>query len=126
LGEDPTGTAWTIVGKNAVSDLLTFQFDNGGLGFSRPGSTQSAAPDPLSTTQALVALASKYLPVTRTVGAMPTTCPSVATTTPSPTAVPTVPKLPATGAPRTAMPLLAAMAGFALVALGWRLRRRAR
>jgi hypothetical protein len=125
LGEDPTGAAWTLAGKNAVSDLLTFQFDNGGLGFSRPLSTQSAAPDPLSTTQALVALASKYLPVTRTVGAMPTTCPTVATTTPSPTPAPTLRQLPATGAPPS-MPLLAAMAGFALVALGWRIRRRAR
>lgn len=126
LGEDPAGTAWTIVGKNAVSDLLTFQFDNGGLGFARPGSSQTAAPDALSTTQALVALASKSLPVTRTEGAMPTTCPSLPTTTPSPTAAPTVPQLPATGAPPTPMPFLPAMAGFALLALGWRLRRRAR
>ena len=126
LEEDPAGTGWTIAGKNAVTDLLTFQFDNGGLGFSRPGSSQTAAPDPLSTTQALVALASKHLPVTRTEGAMPTTCPSVPTTTPSPTAAPTVPQLPATGAPQTTMPLLSALAGFALVALGWRLRRRAR
>jgi hypothetical protein len=60
------------------------------------------------------------------VGAMPTTCPAVVTTTPSPTAAPTVPQLPATGAPPTPMPALAALAGFALVALGWRLRRRAR
>jgi hypothetical protein len=125
-GEDPTGTAWTVAGKNAVSDLLTFQFANGGLGFSRPGSSQTAAPDPLSTSQALVALASKHLAVTRTAGAMPTTCPSVATTTPSPTPAPTVAQLPATGAPPPAMPLFAAMAGLALVALGWRLRRRAR
>lgn len=126
VGEDPTGTAWTIAGKNAVTDLLTFQFDNGGLGFSRPESSQTAAPDPLSTTQALVALASKYLPVRRTEGAMPTTCPSVTTTTPSPTAAPTVPQLPATGTPPTPMPLIPAIVGFALVALGWRLRRRAR
>jgi len=126
VGEDPTGTAWTIAGKNAVTDLLTFQFDNGGLGFSRPESSQTAAPDPLSTTQALVALASKYLPVRRTEGAMPTTCPSVTTTTPSPTAAPTVPQLPATGTPPTPMPLIPAIVGFALVAFGWRLRRRAR
>ena len=126
VGEDPTGTTWTIAGKNAVTDLLTFQFDNGGLGFSRPESSQTAAPDPLSTTQALVALASKYLPVRRTEGAMPTTCPSVTTTTPSPTAAPTVPQLPATGTPPTPMPLIPAIVGFALVALGWRLRRRAR
>jgi len=126
VGEDPTGTAWTIAGKNAVTDLLTFQFDNGGLGFSRPESSQTAAPDPLSTTQALVALASKYLPVRRTEGAMPTTCPSVTTTTPSPTAAPTVPQLPATGAPPAPAPLVPAIVGFALVAVGWRLRRRAR
>jgi hypothetical protein len=127
LGEDPSGTAWTLTGKNAVTDILTFQFENGGFGFSRPGSSQTAAPDALSTTQALVALASRYLPVTRTVGAMPATCPTVATTpTPSPTAAPTVPQLPATGAPPAPTPLLAAIAGFALMALGWRLRRRAR
>ena len=126
LGEDPTGTAWTLTGKNAVTDLLTFQFDNGGLGFARPESSQTAALDPLSSTQALVALASKYLPVRRTEGAMPTTCSSVTTTTPSPTAAPTVPQLPATGTPPTPMPLIPAIVGFALVALGWRLRRRAR
>jgi len=126
LGEDPTGTAWTLSDKNAVTDLLTFQFENGGFGFSRPTSSQTAAPDALSTTQALVALASKYLPVRRTEGAMPTTCPSVTTTTPAPTAAPTVPQLPATGAPPAPTPLVPAIVGLALVALGWRLRRRAR
>jgi len=124
LGEDPTGTAWTITGMNAVSDLLTFQFENGGLGFSRPGSSQTAAPDPLSTTQALTALASKYLPVKRTEGAMPSTCPSVPTATPAPTPPP--PQLATTGAPPSPAPLVPAMVGIAMVALGWRLRRRAR
>ena len=126
LGEDPTGTAWTLTDKNAVTDLLTFQFENGGFGFSRPTSSQTAAPDALSTTQALVALASKYLPVTRTAGEMPTTCLSVTTTSPSPTAAPTVPQLPATGAQPAPAPLVPAIVGFALVAVGWRLRRRAR
>jgi hypothetical protein len=128
LGEDPAGAAWTVAGKNAVSDLLTFQFENGGLGFSRPGSSQTAAPDPLSTTQALVALASKYLPVTRTEGTMPSTCPSVPTTTPtpSPTAAPPTTQLAATGNAPDPAPLLPMVAGIAIVALGWRLRRRAR
>lgn len=126
LGEDPTGTAWTITGKNAVTDLLTFQFENGGLGFSRPGSSQTAAPDALSTTQALVALASKHLPVTQTEGAMPSTCPSVPTTTPAPTPTASTTQLATTGAPPDRTPLLPMVAGFAIVALGWRLRRRAR
>ena len=128
MGEDPTGTAWTIAGKNAVNDLLTFQFDNGGLGFSRPTSSQTAAPDALSTTQALVALASKYLPVTRTEGTMPLTCPSVPTSTPtpSPTATPPTPQLAATGKALDPAPPLAMVAGIAMLALGWRLRRRAR
>ncbi|MDQ6713846.1 MAG: terpene cyclase/mutase family protein [Candidatus Dormibacteraeota bacterium] len=126
LGEDPTGTAWTITGKNAVSDLLTFQFENGGLGFSRPGSSQTATPDPLSTAQAVVALTSKYLPVKLTEGAMPSTCPSVPTTTPAPTPTPPPPQLAATGAPPSPSPLLPTIAGLAVVALGWRLRRRAR
>ena len=126
MGEDPAGTTWSVAGKNAISDLLTFQFENGGLGFVRPGSSQTAAPDALSTTQALVALASKYLPVTRTEGAMPTTCPSVPTNSPSPTSAPTVPQLPATGTPPAPMPLVPVLAGLALVALGWRLRRRVR
>ena len=130
MGEDPTGTTWTIAGKNAVSDLLTFQFDNGGLGFSRPGSTQTAAPDPLSTTQALVALASKYLPVRRTEGTMPSTCPAVPTATPTPTPAPTAApsagQLATTGAPPNPTPLPPIVAGLALVVFGWRLRRRAR
>jgi hypothetical protein len=128
MGEDPTGTAWTIAGKNALSDLLTFQFENGGLGFSRPGTSHTAAPDALSTTQALVALASKFLPVKRTEGTMPSTCPSVPTTTPTPTATtaPPAPQLAATGAPPDPTPLLPMVAGMAMVALGWRLRRRAR
>ena len=134
LGEDPTGPAWTLAGKNAVGDLLTFQFENGGLGFSRPGSSQTAAPDPLSTTQALTAMASKYLPVKRTEGVMPSTCPPVPTATPAPmptpapTPAPTAPapQLAATGAAPHPPPFLPIVAGIAMVALGWRLRRRAR
>jgi hypothetical protein len=130
VGEDPAGTAWTVTGKNAVSDLLTFQFENGGLGFSRPGSSQTAAPDALSTTQAVVALAAKHLPVTRTEGEMPSTCPPVSTPTPTPASTPTptpsTTQLATTGAPPDPTPLLPIVAGIALLALGWRLRRRAR
>lgn len=130
MGEDPAGTAWTISGKNAVSDLLTFQFENGGLGFSRPGSSQTASPDALSTTQALVALASKHLPVTRTEGAMPSSCPPVPTTTPTPASTPTpspsTTQLATTGTPPDPTPPLPMVAGLAMVALGWRLRRRTR
>ena len=125
LGEDPTGPAWSVSDKDAVGDLLTFQFTNGGLGFSRPGSSQTAAPDALSTTQALTALASKHLPVTPTAGVMPSTCPPVAAATPPPTSTPAASQLPATGAPQPAQ-MLAAIAGCVMVALGWRLRRRAR
>jgi hypothetical protein len=116
MGEDPAGPAWTVAGKNAVSDLLTFQFENGGFGFSRPGSAQTAAPDALSTTQALTALASKHLPVQQTEGAMPSTCPATSTPTPAPTGVS---HLPPTGSPP-----VAALVGLVLIGLGWALRRR--
>jgi hypothetical protein len=122
IGEDPTGPAWTVAGKNAVGDLLTFQFANGGLGFSRPPSSQTAAPDPLSTSQALIALASKHLPVTRTEGEMPSTCPASTTLSPSPTPAPATRQLAQTGSPMP--PLVPGMLGLAMVALGWRLRRR--
>jgi len=121
-GEDPVGPAWTVADKNVVSDLLSFQFENGGLGFDRPGSSQTAAPDPLSTTQALTALASKHLPVTRTTDEMPSTCPASATPSPSSTPAPSTRQLAQTGSPM--LPPLAGMLGLAMVALGWRLRRR--
>jgi prenyltransferase beta subunit len=127
LGEDPTGDAWTVAGKNAVTDLLTFQFSNGGFGFFRPNSSSSAAPDALSTSQALAALASKYLPVARTQGTMPSTCATVATT-PAPTLSPTpaARQLAVTGGQLVAAPpLLPPLAGGAMLVLGWRLRRRA-
>ena len=123
VGEDPTGTVWTVDGKNAVADLLTFQFDNGGFGFSRPGSSQTAAPDALSTTQALVVLASKYLPVKATTGVMPSTCPATAaspTPTPAPSGTPGTGQLAQTGSPP-----IAGLIGIVLIGLGWRLRRRA-
>jgi len=124
IGEDPVGPAWTVADKNAVGDLLTFQFENGGLGFSRPGSSATAAPDPLSTTQALTALASKHLPVTRTEGELPSTCAAATTPSPSPSPVPAseTRQLAQTGAPL--LPALPGMLGLAMVALGWRLRRR--
>jgi hypothetical protein len=122
-GQDPTAAAWSISDKNAVTDLLTFQYPNGGLGFTRPRSAGGAA-DAFSTTQALPALASKYLPVKRTSGVMPSTCPAVPTSTPTPT--PSTTQLATTGTPPDPTPLLPVVAGLAIVALGWRLRRRAR
>jgi hypothetical protein len=120
MGEDPVGAGWTVASKNPVSDLLTFQFENGGFGFSRPASSQTAAPDPLSTTQALTALASKYLPVKRTAGPMPAGCAATsATPSPSATPVPAPSQLPPTGSPP-----IAALVGVVLIGLGWRLRRR--
>jgi hypothetical protein len=122
LGDDPTGAGWTLAGKNAVTDLLTFQFENGGFGFFRPNSSPTAAPDALSTSQALTALASKYRPVRRTAGTMPSSCPTVATT-PAPT--PAARRLAGTGGqPMAELPMLPAMGGIAIVVLGWRLRRR--
>ena len=123
MGEDPAGLAWTAAGKNVVGDLLTFQFENGGFGFSRPGSSQTAAPDPLSTTQALIALASKYLPVKQTTGVMPATC-SAASTTPAPTPAPVPTPAATTQLARTGSPPVAALFGLVLIGLGWRLRRR--
>lgn len=130
MGEDPAGPAWTVAGKSALSDLLTFQFDNGGFGFSRPGSAATAAPDALSTTQALTALASKYLPVKQTAGVMPSTCPAAsATPTPTPTPVPTPTPTPAptpsaSQLAQTGSPPVGTLVGLVLIGLGWRLRRR--
>jgi len=121
-GQDPAGTTWSLAGKNAVTDLLTFQYSNGGFGFGRPGSSATAAPDPFSTTQALPALASHSLPVTRTAGTMPSSCPAPSTTpaaTPTPVS-PSTQRLAQTGSP--AVP--AVVLGLCLIALGWRLRRR--
>jgi hypothetical protein len=120
MAEDPTSPAWTIAGKNVVGDLLTFQFENGGFGYARPGSSSTAAPDPLSTTQALTALASKYLPVVRTQGPMPSTCPAAAPPSSIASRAPTR-QLAQTGAP-----LLPAIAGLVMLLVGWRLRQRAR
>jgi len=86
-GENPTGVAWSISDHNPVTDLLTFRYENGGFGFNRPDSSATAAPDAASTTQALPALASAYLPVKRTTGVMPPSCPAAAPT-PSPAATP--------------------------------------
>jgi hypothetical protein len=120
-GQDPTAAAWSVGAKNAVTDLLTFQYANGGLGFTRPGSSATAAADAFSTTQALPALASKYLPVKKTTEVMPSTCPA---SSPAPQPTPT-PTASGTGQlAQTGSPPLALFLGFALVALGWRLRRR--
>jgi len=127
VGEDPTSSAWSIGDKNALTDLLTFQYQNGGFGYYRPGTNATAAPDPLSTTQPLVALASRYLPVRATAGTMPTTCPATAPSTqpaPAPTPRPTV-HLAQTGESRTPEAGVVLMA-LLMLALGWRLRRRPR
>jgi hypothetical protein len=131
-GQDPTAAAWSMGDKNAVTDLLTFRYPNGGLGFTRPGPSASGTADAFSTTQALPALASKYLPVKKTNGVMPSTCQAVPSTTPTPASTPTPTPTPSTtqlattGAPPDPTPLLPMVAGLAIVALGWRLRRRAR
>lgn len=127
LGEDPTGPAWSVGDKNALTDLLTFQYPNGGFGYFRPGTNATAAPDPFSTTQPLVALASRYLPVQATAGSMPTTCPAAASSTPptpAPTPRPTV-HLAQTGDSRIPGAGVV-LVGLVMLALGWRLRRRAR
>jgi hypothetical protein len=115
-GQDPTAATWSVGEKNAVTDLLTFQYPSGGLGFARPGSSATAAADAFSTTQALPALASKYLPIKKTTGIMPSTCPA---SPPGPPAASGTGQLAQTGSPP-----LALLLGFALVAFGWRLRRR--
>jgi hypothetical protein len=127
VGEDPTSAAWSVGDKNALTDLLTFQYQNGGFGYFRPGANATAAPDAFSTTQPLVAIASRYLPVQPTAGAMPTTCPAAAPST-QPTPVPTprpIVHLATTGASRIpqAGTLLLALA---MLTVGWTLRRRAR
>lgn len=130
-GEDPTATSWSIDGQNAVTDLLTFQYPNGGFGYSRPGSSASAAPDAFSTTQPLPALASKFLPVRAISGTMPMVCPAVAPSTqptpPRPTTT-TVPTLARTGAApgrqTSVFPFALLTIGLIAIISGWRLRRR--
>jgi len=126
--QDPTSTEWSIGEKNAVADLSTFQYSNGGFGFTRPGSSATAAPDAFSSTQSLPALASRFLPVRQTAGVMPSTCPATTTASASTSSSPSPPStahLAQTGArPAPSVPLLPALLGLALVILGWRLRRR--
>ena len=131
-GQDPTSAAWSVADKTALTDLLTFQFSNGGFGFSRPGSSSTAAPDAFSTTQSLPALASAFLPVRRSTGVMPSTCPATTSTTgtpsatprPAPTAAPaSTRRLAQTGSPLS--PAVPALLGLMMVVLGWRLWRRA-
>jgi hypothetical protein len=133
-GQDPTSSAWSLAGKNAVTDLLSFQYSNGGFGYSRPGSGPGAAADPLSTTQPLVALASRFLPLSSISGTLPSNCPTAATSataTPRPSTVPT--SSPATTTARLAqtgnsslpsLPIL--LAGVLAVLAGVRLRRQVR
>jgi hypothetical protein len=129
-GQDPTSAAWSVGQKNALSDLLTFQYTNGGFGYYRPGSKAGAAPDLLSTTQPLVGLASTYLPVRAAGSTTPTTCTAATGTSPTPqstpSAAPTAPgtiRLAQTGeSPVPAFVLF--FAALFLITLGWRLRRR--
>jgi hypothetical protein len=118
-GQDPTGSTWTIADKNAVTDLLSFQFENGGFGYNRPGSSASAVPDAASTAQALPALASKFLPVKPTTGLLPASCPAAAASSRSPSGPPTS-RLAQTGS----APIGPLAGGLALALAGWRMRRR--
>jgi hypothetical protein len=119
-GQDPTAEAWSVGQKNAVTDLLTFQFSNGGFGFARPDSSATAAADPFSTTQALPALSSKYLPVKHSAGVMPSVCPASSTTPQPPAPSPSSTRQLA----QTGKPPIAPLLGLLLIALGWRLRGR--
>lgn len=130
VGQDPTGISWSLANKNALTDLLSFQYSTGGFGYYRPGTNATAAPDPLSTTQPLVALAATYLPVRPSAGTMPTNCPAATSSSPgpNPTAKPAPTPRPATvelaqtgGSP---LPAGALLIGGLMLSLGWRLRRR--
>jgi len=137
VGEDPTGAAWTkSQGKNPLTDLLSFQQEDGS--FSFPG----VGPDNLlATTQPLVALASTHIPVSpagtsfstpsipgcQSAAATPTPTASAATSA-APAASP-VPVLAQTGKPPTTrFPLPAQLVLFLVgglaVGAGWRHRRR--
>jgi hypothetical protein len=131
-GEDPTAISWSIGDNNALTDLLTFQYANGGFGYYRPGTNANAAPDALSTTQPLPALASRFLPVRAVSGSMPTTCPAVAPSTqptstprPTPTAVPVLARTGETAKGQSLIfPFALLLIGFVAIICGWRLRRR--
>jgi hypothetical protein len=118
--EDPTGLDWSVEKKNAVADLITFQYANGGFGFNRPGSSQTAAPDAASTTQALPALAARSLPVRETLGSMPLTCPTTTSSSGVSPPTTTTSRLAQTGSSG----LGGLAAGLLLVMTGWRVRRR--
>jgi hypothetical protein len=125
-GQDPTAATWSLDGKNAVNDLLSFQYSSGGFGFERPGSSASSAPDAASTTQALPALAAKFLPIRRTEGVLPSGC-STATATTSPTATSHASPVATRALAQTgSSPLPLAVIGLSVALLGWRLRRRTR
>lgn len=122
-GENPASAAWSINDKNAETDLLTFQYPNGGFGYSRPGSSATAAPDAFSTTQALPALALRFLPVRSTTGTLPSNCSSAVTApsaTPAATSTSTVSTLARTGA----SPLPPIALALMMITLGLRLRSR--
>lgn len=129
-GQDPTGAAWSVGQKNALTDLLTFQYANGGFGYYRPGSKAGAAPDVLSTTQPLVGLASTYLPVRATGSSTPITCTAAASTSPPSQSTPG-PAATARSTIRLAQTgdspiptLVLFLTALFLTGLGWRLRRR--
>ena len=136
VGQDPTGLAWSIGDKNALSDLLSFQLTSGGdagaFSFSRPTQASPGSADAFSTTQPLVTLASSHLPVRPTVGAFPSTCSASTVASPSPRPAPVATPTPTrrlaqTGAPRPAgTPLVPVLLGAGAITVGWRLRQRVR
>lgn len=139
VGEDPTGAAWTkSQGKNPLTDLLSFQQEDGS--FSFPG----IGPDNLlATTQPLVALASTHIPVSaagtsfsvpsipacQVTAATPTpTASAAASVAPTPSPVPVLAQTGKRLATRSPLPsqLVLFVVGLFAVGSGWRLRRRVR
>ncbi|MBJ7595331.1 MAG: hypothetical protein JF886_10810 [Candidatus Dormibacteraeota bacterium] len=114
IGENPMGAAWTVSGKNPVSNLESFADRQGGGGYVFPG---NAAPDAFTTSSVPQALALK--PYAHRTAIVLGSAPGPATTTPvtaSPTSSVQAISVPPTGSAGEVGG--ASVWAFALLALG--------
>jgi hypothetical protein len=115
IGQDPTGSAWTVSGGgNPLSNMESFADPQGSGGYVFPGNT---APDAFTTSAVPQALALKPYAAATTIvaGSSPPAAP-VTTATPSPTSSVKGVSVPATGAAGVISG--GSTAAFVLLALG--------